>query len=135
MECFEKGLLTTKDTDGLELNFGNPDSMLKVLELIVQKQGLGALLCEGSRVAARQIGQGSEDFAIQVKGLEIPMHDPRLKQGLGLHYSVSPLGAEHVAGIQDTLLASGPLFEEWCGIDVAEPVPYRTEFPWAQCSS
>ncbi|MGA2464522.1 MAG: aldehyde ferredoxin oxidoreductase family protein [Thermodesulfobacteriota bacterium] len=123
MECFEKGILTTKETDGLELNFGNADSMLKILEQIVQREGLGALLCEGSRIAAKHIGKGSEDFAIHVKGMEVPMHDPRLKQGLGLHYSVSPVGAEHVAGIQDPLFMSGPIFEEWCGIDFAEPVP------------
>lgn len=123
MECFEKGLLTTKETDGLQLNFGNADSMLKVLEQIVQRQGLGVLLCEGTRIAAGQIGRESEDFAAHVKGLEVPMHDPRLKQGLGLHYSVTPLGAEHVAGVQDTLFAGGPVFEEWCGIDFAEPVP------------
>jgi aldehyde:ferredoxin oxidoreductase len=72
MECFEKGLLTAKDTDGLELNFGNAGAMLKILEQMVQKQGLGALLSEGSRIAAKKIGRGAEEFAVQVKGLEGP---------------------------------------------------------------
>jgi aldehyde:ferredoxin oxidoreductase len=123
MECFEKGLLTAKDTDGLELNFGNAGAMLKILEQMVQRQGLGDLLSEGSRIAARKIGRGAEEFAIQVKGLEIPMHDPRLKQGLGLHYSVNPAGADHCSGMHDNLMQKGPDFQEWAGIDINESIP------------
>jgi len=123
MECFTKGLLTTKDTGGIDLRFGNEEAMLKILEQIGQKQGLGALLAEGSRLAAKQIGRGSEEWTINVKGLEVPMHDPRLKQGMGLHYSVHPAGADHCSGIHDTLLEKGPQFEEWSSIDVNEPIP------------
>jgi aldehyde:ferredoxin oxidoreductase len=123
MECFEKGLLNAKDTGGIELRFGNGEAMLQMLEQIVQKQGLGALLAEGSRLAAKQIGRGSEEFAIHVKGLEVPMHDPRLKQGMGLHYSVHPSGADHVSGVHDTLLEKGSQFEEWSAIDVNESIP------------
>ncbi|MCX5908920.1 MAG: aldehyde ferredoxin oxidoreductase family protein [Deltaproteobacteria bacterium] len=93
MECFENGLLTLKDTDGIELRFGNAQAMLKMLEQIVRRKGLGALLAEGTRIAAQQIGRGAIDLAMQVKGLEIPMHDPRSKQGMALHYSVNP--ADH----------------------------------------
>jgi len=123
MECFEKGLLNPKDTDGVELRFGNGQAMLKILELIGQKQGLGALLSEGCRMAAKQIGRQAEEFAVHVKGLEVPMHDPRLKQGMGLHYSVHPAGADHVSGVHDTLLEKGPQFEEWSTIDVSESIP------------
>jgi aldehyde:ferredoxin oxidoreductase len=123
MECFEKGLLKPKDTGGIELRFGNAEAMLDVLEQIVQKQGLGALLSEGSRRAAKQIGGGSEEFAVQVKGLEVPMHDPRLKQGIGLHYSVHAAGADHCSGPHDTLLEKGAQFEEWSAIDVNESIP------------
>jgi aldehyde:ferredoxin oxidoreductase len=123
MECFEKGLLNTKDTGSIELRFGNGEAMLKMLEQIVQRQGLGALLSEGSRMAAKQIGRGSEEFAVHVKGLEVPMHDPRLKQGLGLHYSVHVTGADHCSGVHDTLLEKGPQFEDWSAIDVNESIP------------
>ncbi len=123
MECFEKGLLTAKDTDGLELNFGNAGATLKILEQMVQKQGLGDLLSEGSRVAARKIGRGAEEFAVQVKGVEVPMHDPRLKQGLGLHYSINPAGADHCSGMHDNLMQKGPDFQEWAGIDINESIP------------
>jgi len=123
MECFEKGLLSAQDTGGIELRFGNEEAMVNILEQIVQRQGLGALLSEGSRLAAKQIGRGSEDFAVHVKGLEVPMHDPRLKQGMGLHYSVHPSGADHVSGVHDTLLEKGPQFEEWSAIDANESIP------------
>jgi aldehyde:ferredoxin oxidoreductase len=123
MECFEKGLLTLQDTGGLELKFGDADAMLRILGQIVEKQGLGALLSEGTRIAATQIGRSAEEYAMHVKGLEIPMHDPRLKQGLGLHYSVHPGGADHNTGIHDTFFTQGPQVEEWSAIDVSEPIP------------
>lgn len=123
MECFEKGLITTKDTDGLELTFGNGEAMLRLLEQITRKEGLGALLSEGSRIAARKIGKGAEDYAVQVKGLELAMHDPRLKQGLGLHLSVNPAGPDHASAIQDTVLVKGPQFEDWGTIDMNESIP------------
>jgi aldehyde:ferredoxin oxidoreductase len=123
MECFEQGLLTSKDTGGIELNFGNADAMLKILEQMVQKEGLGALLSEGSRIAALKIGRGAEEFAVQVKGVEVPMHDPRLKQGLGLHYSINPAGADHCSGMHDNLMQKGPDYQEWAGIDFNEPIP------------
>ena len=122
MDCFGRGILTTHDTGGYDLSFGNAPAMLQLLEQIVHRQGLGDLLAEGSLRAARQIGQGSEDFAIQVKGLELPMHDPRYKQGMGLHYSTHAAGADHCTGAQDAQFIKGSL-KEWSGIDVCEPVP------------
>jgi aldehyde:ferredoxin oxidoreductase len=97
--------------------------MLKMLEKIVRRQGLGALLAEGTRIAARQLGRGAMDLAMEVKGLEIPMHDPRSKQGMALHYSVYPTGADHCSGVHDPLLEKGPGFEEWGAIDVNESIP------------
>jgi aldehyde:ferredoxin oxidoreductase len=106
MECFEKGFLTTKDTDGIELRFGNEEAMLKMIELIARRQGIGNLLAEGTRRVARKIGKGSEDFAMQVKGLETPMHDPRRKAGLGIGYMVNPHGDDHCCSMHDELLSS-----------------------------
>ncbi len=123
MECFEKGLLTLKDTEGLDLRFGNSGAMLQMLEKVVRKEGLGALLAEGTRIAAGRIGRGAIDLAIQVKGLEIPMHDPRSKQGMALHYSVNPAGADHCSGVHDPVLEKGPGFEDWGTIEVNESIP------------
>ena len=102
MECFENGLLTTKDTGGLELRFGNADAMLKLLELIGRREGIGDLLAEGTKRAAAQIGKGAEEYAMHVKGVDIPMHEPRYKVSLGLCYAVNEFGADHCSGLHDS---------------------------------
>jgi aldehyde:ferredoxin oxidoreductase len=130
MECFENGLLTTADTDGLELRFGNADALLKLLPMIANRQGFGDLLAEGSRIAARRIGRGAEQFAMQVKGLEMPMHDPRFKQGMGLVYAVDASGADHCAGIHDSNFTreTGPM-EHLRGWGAIDPVPVNDLSP------
>lgn len=102
MECFERGLLTLSDTDGLNLRFGNSSAMVMLVEKIYRREGIGNLLAEGVARASRQIGQGAEAFAMHVKNQELPMHEPRLKQGMGLGYAVSPTGADHEHNIHDT---------------------------------
>jgi aldehyde:ferredoxin oxidoreductase len=122
MECFEHGLLTKEDTDGMDLSFGNAESMVKMVELIGEKSGLGALLAEGVKRAAEQIGNGAEEFAVHVKGQEVPMHDPRLKRGEALGYAVSPTGADHVHNIHDTFLYP-KLPKSYNSLGVLEAVP------------
>jgi aldehyde:ferredoxin oxidoreductase len=102
MECFENGLLTIEDTDGIELRFGDAQAMLALVEKIARREGIGDLLAEGSRIAAQRIGRGADRYAVHVKGVEMGMHEPRLKQGLGLTYAVNPHGADHGSGIHDT---------------------------------
>ncbi len=121
MECFEHGLLTKEDTDDMDLSFGNAESMVKMVELIGEKRGLGALLAEGSKRAAERIGNGAEEFAVHVKGQEVPMHDPRLKRGEALGYAVSPTGADHVHNIHDTFLYP-QLPKRYNGLGILEPV-------------
>jgi len=96
MECFERGIITTKDTGGIELTWGNADAMVKLVEDIAYKRGFGAILALGTRRMAEKFGQGSEKFAAHVKGLEIPMHEPRGKKGVGLSYATSNRGACHL---------------------------------------
>lgn len=108
MECYEKGILTKEDTGGLDLRFGNADAMVQMTEMIAKREGLGDILAEGVMRAAQKIGNGSEEFAIHVKGLEAPMHEPRLKQGMGMGYAISPTGADHVQSIHDTGYEGGP---------------------------
>jgi len=105
MECFEKGILTEKDTDGLKLNFGNAEAMLQMIEMIARREGLGKLLAEGTARAAKEIGKGAEDFAMHVKGQELPMHMPRCKAGMGFGYTISPTGADHCHNIHDHAFA------------------------------
>jgi len=122
MECFEHGLLTKEDTGGMDMSFGNAESMVKMVELIGEKRGLGALLAEGTKRAAEQIGNGAEEFAVHVKGQEVPMHDPRLKRGEALGYAVSPTGADHVHNIHDTFLYP-QLPKSYNSLGVLEAVP------------
>jgi aldehyde:ferredoxin oxidoreductase len=96
MECYEKGLLTNKDTGGLELTWGNHAAELQLIEKIARREGIGDLLAEGTARAAKKIGRGADEFVLAVKGQELPMHEPRGKKGLGLSYAVSNRGACHL---------------------------------------
>jgi len=96
MEAFEKGLITKKDTDGIELTWGNVGGAIEMLHRIAKKEGIGAVLSEGTREAAKKLGGGAEEFSVEVKGLEAPMHDPRGFHGMGLAYMTSIRGACHL---------------------------------------
>jgi aldehyde:ferredoxin oxidoreductase len=101
MECFEKGILNEKDVDGLELTFGNAEAALKILERIAFREGFGDILADGVKIAAQKIGKDSKQFALEIKGLEIPMHEPRGKKGLGVMYAVSNRGGCHMQSMHD----------------------------------
>ncbi len=97
-ELFQRGIITKEDTDGLELNWGDPAPMMALLEKISNRQGFGKLLGEGTKRAAAQIGKGAEDYAIQIKGLELPAYEPRAVKGYGLILATSNIGASHMYG-------------------------------------
>lgn len=90
MECVERGLL-----DEPWLTFGSADALLRAIELIGARQGVGAWLAEGSRRLADRIGHGSIAFAPQVKGLEIPGYEPRALQTMAVGFAVGTRGADH----------------------------------------
>jgi aldehyde:ferredoxin oxidoreductase len=131
MECFEKGLLTAADTGGIELRFGNAEAVLKMIELIAHRRGFGDLLAEGSLRAARRIGRGAEKFAMQIKGQELPMHEPRGKPGMGLGYAVNESGADHLASFHDPTVAKAESagFKGAKELGVQEAVPTRELSP------
>jgi len=106
MECFERGLLATEDTGGLEPRFGDHKVMTQLVERIARREGFGDLLAEGSLRAARTIGRDTERYAVQAKGQEFPMHDPRWQFGLGVGYATSPTGADHMHNFHDSSLES-----------------------------
>ncbi|MBS7638441.1 aldehyde ferredoxin oxidoreductase family protein [Candidatus Bathyarchaeota archaeon] len=104
MECYENNIISKEDTGGIDLRFGNADAMVKMVEMIGRREGIGDLLAEGVKRASERLGSGAEAYAIHVKGLEVPMHEPRLKKGLGLGYAVCPMGADHCANFHDTFM-------------------------------
>jgi aldehyde:ferredoxin oxidoreductase len=124
MECYENGILTREDTEGIDFRFGNIEAMLKGIEWIAfRKNRLGDLLAEGVKVAAAKIGKGSERFALHIKGQELPMHDPRGKTGQGLSFAVSPTGADHIEAPHDTPFgAPGPMMGRIAPLGLLEPV-------------
>ena len=134
MECFENELLSVEDTDGIELRFGNGEAVVQMVEKIGHREGIGNLLAEGSLRAAKQIGRGAEAFAVQAKGQEYPMHEPRLKRGMAIGYSVSPTGADHCHSLHDTGLVNPDEegFTQDAGLramGVLEPVPLESLGP------
>lgn len=101
MECYERGIITKSELDSIEAVWGNIESVLKLIEKIGMRDGIGSLLAEGVKMAAQEIGKGSERYAMHVKGLEVPLHEPRAKKGLGLSYATSSRGACHMQAFHD----------------------------------
>ena len=94
MEAFEKGLLTEEDI-GMDLTWGNMESALKLVELISKRKDIGDTLADGVKRASEKIGKGTNEFAIHVKGLEMPMHEPRAIKVMGIQYATDPVGSRH----------------------------------------
>ncbi len=96
MECYERGLINKEDTGGLELTFGNSDALIEVIHMMGKGEGALAFASNGTRDVALGIGQGSVDFAMNVKGLEMPAYLPQTAKGQALAYAVSDRGACHL---------------------------------------
>ena len=103
IEAYERNLISTEDTGGLEMTWGNGDAIIKMLKKVAYREDIGKLLGEGIVKASEEIGGNSSEFAIHVKGLDVPAHDPRAKVSLALGYATSPRGACHVAGFTHNL--------------------------------
>ena len=114
MELYEKGILTKKDTDGVDLKFGNEDAFLELFHKMAYRRGLGNVLADGVRAAAGKIGRGSEKYAMHVKGLELSGYDVRGAKAMGVNYATAFTGADHCRGYA---------FQEIWGV----PVPYAVD--------
>jgi len=124
MECFERGYIGLEDTGGLELRFGNAQAMLEMLRRLANREGFGDLLAEGSKRAALKIGRDSIGFAMQQKGQEVAMHDPRVKYGHGIGIAVSPTGADHMHNVHDNGYQTQGGIAELEPLGVIEPLPF-----------
>jgi len=123
MECYENGLLTTEDTGGLGLNFGNAHAMVELTRMICEREGLGDLLAEGPTRAAEEIGRGAEAYVVDAKKQPFPMHECRTRHGQALGYALSPTGADHIHNFWDGGLANNPVAEEVQSLGIYESVP------------
>jgi aldehyde:ferredoxin oxidoreductase len=95
IECFENGLITPDDTGGIELRWGNAEAIVEITGAIGRREGFGAVLADGSKKAAERIGKGAEQYAMQVGGEELPMHDPRLVPGAATSYKMDATPGRH----------------------------------------
>ena len=108
MECYEKGVITKEQTNGLDLKFGNADAMIQALYMLVKGEGeFGRTLGMGSERAATVWGKGSDEFLTTVKGAESPAHMPQAKRSLALIYAVNPFGADHQSSEHDPYYEDG----------------------------
>ncbi|HHY48037.1 MAG TPA: aldehyde ferredoxin oxidoreductase family protein [Firmicutes bacterium] len=100
MECYERGTLSRQELGG-DLKWGDPGGIFRMLEDITYRRGAGDVLAEGVMRASKAIGKGSEEWAMHVKGMELPMHDPRGKKGQAISYATSMKGADHMESMHD----------------------------------
>jgi aldehyde:ferredoxin oxidoreductase len=105
MECYEKGILTKEQTGGRVLQFGDAPLVVELVEKIAKREGIGDLLAEGTKRLSQKLGKGSDAFAMNVKGLELPAYDPRAAKICGLGYVTANRGGDHITGYVE-----GPTF-------------------------
>lgn len=96
MECYERGIISQAEADGLDLRWGNGQAAWELLNMIGRRQGFGDVLADGVKKAAERIGRGSEVYAMQGKGLEVFMGEPRGIKAYGLGLAVASRGADHL---------------------------------------
>jgi len=95
MDCYEKGILTEKDLDGIDARFGNHEALVQLIEKIGKREGIGDILAEGVKIAAEKIGKGAEKLAQHIKGVEVTGYDLRALKTAALGFAVSFRGADH----------------------------------------
>jgi long-chain acyl-CoA synthetase len=105
MECYEKGILKDEDVDEMDFSWGNAQLIVDLVHKIGNRDGVGDILAEGTKRMAEKLGQGSERFAMHVKGLELPGYDSRAAKVTGLAYAVANRGGDHI-----TAYIEGPAF-------------------------
>jgi aldehyde:ferredoxin oxidoreductase len=98
MECYEKGILTKEDTGGIDLTWGNTKGAIALIEKMINREGIGNILADGTKTASRKIGKGAEKYSVHAGGQEPAMHDGRMDPGFAVAYSVEPTPGRHTIG-------------------------------------
>jgi aldehyde:ferredoxin oxidoreductase len=120
MEAYEKGLISKEEAGGLDLTWGNAEAMIGAIHAIARREGIGELLADGVRAAARRIGPEAEVFAIHVKGLEVPFHDPRAFVSMAANYATAGRGACHLESLS-YWMGYGVRFDGWYNPEDYDP--------------
>ncbi len=126
MECVERGLLTAERTGGFLPRWGDAQAMLRGIELIAHREGFGDRMAEGSKRLAAWIGGAAADALVEVKGLELAMHEPRAKHALGIGYATAPVGADHMMNMHDTgYTRPGDALARVAEVEAFEPLAFN----------
>ncbi len=118
MECYAHGIITKKDTDGIDLKWGNHQAMVAMTEKLVKREGFGDVLADGVKKAAERIGKGAEEFAVHIGGQELGLHDPKFDfpgfagTPTSAKYVMDAAPGKHVGGF-------GPTHWPWLVINAA----------------
>lgn len=138
MECYEKGILTKTDTDGIELNWGDAQAIIAMLDRIIRREGLGDILADGVQIAARKIGKGAEDLAIHIGGEEPGLHNALFLPSRGTGFVCDPTPGRHTAGAPMARIDTGsPIFAPYPELKFKgfERLEYKSKGPASATTS
>ena len=107
MECYQKGMISREDTDGMELRWGDPDVLIELIKQIANNEGFGSIFSAGTLEAAKRIGKNALELVVHVKGLDFPAHDPRACWGMVPTYATGTRGACHMRGVEEDVEMGG----------------------------
>lgn len=108
MECFDRGIISVKDTDGMEVRYGDHETVIRLAEMTARREGFGNVIAEGTLRVAKKFGPEADKYAVHVKGKEFPAHMPHIKGSLALIYSVNVIGPDHESSEHDPAIGSEP---------------------------
>jgi aldehyde:ferredoxin oxidoreductase len=126
MNCYNQGIITEDDL-GFKLEWGDADAIIKLTKLICENKGIGKIFSRGSREAAKLIGKGAENYTAEIKGLELPMHEPRTNYPLGLQYATSNRGACHLRGFGSDIYSGFSNLSSTFNIKESIPIKLRAK--------
>jgi aldehyde:ferredoxin oxidoreductase len=124
MECYERGLISSSETDGIELTWGNAEAIVAMVEKVARREGFGALLADGTQKAAERIGRGAEKYAVAIRGKSLAFHDPRMSPALGTANIADANPAHHMDSQITGMLTEGAAI----GSDPALQAPKENPF-------
>lgn len=125
IDCYERGILSEEDV-GFSLSWGDHESIVKLTKLICERKGIGEILSLGTRKAAEIIGKNAEELTVEIKGLDVPMHEPRANFPLGLQYATANRGACHLRGFGTDIYGGFSNLGKAIGIREEVPIKFRT---------
>ncbi|MHA1194812.1 MAG: aldehyde ferredoxin oxidoreductase family protein [Promethearchaeota archaeon] len=125
IDCYERGILSEEDI-GFSLSWGDHESIVKLTKLICERKGIGEILSLGTRKAAEIIGKNAEELTVEIKGLDVPMHEPRANFPLGLQYATANRGACHLRGFGTDIYGGFSNLGKAIGIREEVPIKFRT---------